>query len=46
MDEDLMADAPAGMNNEMRTLVHMHDLLDQVTLDGMVVNIDRQYGTI
>ena len=24
----------------------MQDPLDQVTLDGMVANIDRQYGTI
>ena len=39
----LMAETTAGMGNVMRTLVHMHD---RITQDGMVEDIDRQYGTI
>ena len=38
----LMADAPAGMNENERTLVRMHMV---IILGGMVVSINRQYGT-
>ena len=42
----LMADTPAGMIEIERTLVHMHDLQDLITLDGMVENINRHSGSI
>ena len=41
-----MAETPASTNNNVRTLVHIQDRQDQVTQDGMVEDIDRQYGTI
>ena len=39
----IMAETPADLIE--RTLVHIRDLQDQITQDGMVENINRQDGT-